>query len=91
MLKNGHTTQLYFVVRDAATTTSSGKFFRAGKEIDHTLYFTIGEQVLAQVWDPAPGTACYTLHLDMWALSMTFPHAEGQVLQSARDIWNGKR
>ena len=67
MLKNGHTTQLYFVVRlrDAATATSSGKFFRDGKEIDHTLHFTIGEQVLAQVWDPEPGTAFYTLHLDL--------------------------
>ena len=77
MLKNGHTTQLYFVVRNAATATSSGNFFRDGKEIDHTLNFTIGEQVLAQVWNPQPGTAFYVLHLDMWALSMQLPHAEG--------------
>ncbi len=62
MMNNGHTTQLHFIVRDAATTTSSGKLFRNGKGIDHTLNFTIGEQVLAQVWDPEPGTAFYTLH-----------------------------
>ncbi len=61
MMKNGHTTQLYFVVRDAATDTSSGKFFRAGKKMDHTIHFTVGEPVLAQVWYPEPGTACYTL------------------------------
>ena len=68
MLKNGHTTQLYFVVRNAATATSSGNFFRDGKEIDHTLHFTIGEQVLAQVWYPEPGTACYTLHRSLCVL-----------------------
>lgn len=33
--------------------------------------------MLAQVCDPAPGTAYYALHLDMWALGMTLPHAEG--------------
>ena len=52
MMKNGHTTQLYFVVRDAATDTSSGKFFRAGKKMDHTIHFTVGEPVLAPcTWD----------------------------------------
>jgi hypothetical protein len=33
MLKNGHTTQLYFVVRDAATATSSGKFFEMERKL----------------------------------------------------------
>lgn len=67
MMKNGNSTQLYFVVRDAVTATSSGKFFENGKEIVHTLHFTMGEEVLEQVSDPAPGTAYYVLHLDMWA------------------------
>jgi hypothetical protein len=77
MIRNGNSTQLYFVVRDAVTTTSSGKFFEDGKEIHHTIHFTMGEEVLVQVSNPEPGTAYYVLHLDMWALSMTLPHASG--------------
>ena len=77
MMNNGHTTQLHFIVRDATAATSSGKFFRNGKGICHTLHFTLGEQVLAQMCYPEPGSEYYTLHLDMWALSMTLPHAEG--------------
>ena len=77
MPQNGNTTQLYFVVRDAPTATSSGNFFRDGQKKDHTLHFTLGEQVLAQVWDPEPGSAFYTLHLDLWAFNMQLPHARG--------------
>jgi len=77
MKQNGNSTQLYFVVREADTDTSTGNFFRDGKKKDHTLHFTLGEQVLAQVWDPEPGTAVYTIHLVLWALSMQLAHAEG--------------
>ena len=77
MKQNENSTQLYFVVRDADIDTSSGNFFRDGKQKNHTLHFTLGEQVLAQVWNPEPGSAFYTLHLDMWALSMELSHATG--------------
>ena len=77
MMNNGHTTQLHFIVRDATAATSSGKIFLDGREISHTLHFTLGEQVLAQMCYPEPGSEYYTLHLDMWALSMTLTHAAG--------------
>ena len=73
MRKNDNNTQLHFVVRASDTTNSSGNFFLDGKAIGHTLHFAIGEQVLAR----GVGTEFYTLHLDMWALSMTLPHAAG--------------
>ena len=78
MLANGSSTQLNFVLQGAASDTSSGKFFRDGNIVEHQIHFTVGEPVMAQfVCDPEPGTEYLVLHLDMWALSMTLPHAEG--------------